>query len=228
MYVNSVSFFIHFSKVNMKLDNTDNSDIIDNAQDEAPALPPRTKLPPSAVNQNHYERIRDREEDLKRIHYRSRELISGAGCSHISHCRQRVQSPCRDDYKDFSALRHREMISPCRGNSYFSDHETTSSAESLNDLITLRQLNKSWLQLTHENDHHCCCQHQPQQYQYQICPVGDTSVQLSVENRLLALEGDKELLQMQFRQMSDRIQTQNSKVLWVFLLFKPSLLGHLL
>ena len=198
--------------VNMKLDNTD-SDIIENGQDEAPALPPRTKLPPSVVNQNHYERIRDREEDLKRIHYRSRELISGSGCSHVSHCRQRVQSPSRDDYKDFSALRHREMISPCRGNSYLSDHETTSSAESLNDLLTLRQLNKSWLQLTHENDHHhCCCQQQPQQYQYQICPVGDTSVQLSVENRLLALEGDKELLQLQFKQMSDKIHTQNSKV----------------
>ena len=33
-----------------------------------------------------------------------------------------------------------------------------------------------------------------------------------MENRLLALEGDKELLQLQFQQMSDRIHSQNTKV----------------
>ena len=48
-------------------------------EEEKPALPPRpdkTKLE-SAGGQNEYEKIKEREDDLERIHKRSRELIRG-------------------------------------------------------------------------------------------------------------------------------------------------------
>ena len=91
--------------------------------DVAPALPPRmrhsaTQSPghnyANDMMGDHYEMIRDMSEEVNR---RPRPNPCDSGHSHVSHasrCRQRVASPCRDDYKDFSALRHREMISPCR------------------------------------------------------------------------------------------------------------------
>ena len=99
--------------------------------DSAPALPPRLRQPPAQepgpghyaneVMGDHYEMIRGvAEEEVRqsRAHHRSREMPGHVShvphVSHVSRCRQRVASPCRDDYKDFSALRHREMISPCR------------------------------------------------------------------------------------------------------------------
>ena len=88
--------------------------------DVPPALPPRMRQT-SAQNHNyandmmggHYEMIRDVSEEVNR---RQRPCAPGhvSHASHVSRCRQRVASPSRDDYKDFSALRHREMISPCR------------------------------------------------------------------------------------------------------------------
>ena len=79
-----------------------------------PALPPRLRQTSGQspghnyandVMGDHYEMIRDVSEEVSR---------RTGHVSHVSRCRQRVASPCRDDYKDFSALRHREMISPCR------------------------------------------------------------------------------------------------------------------
>jgi len=219
--------------VNMKIETAEA--IRENDYDVPPALPPRLKLPSSQSSNGFYEKILEKEEDLKRIHHRSRELISG-GCGghhfssqprvndHVSRGRTRVKSPCRDDYKDFSVLRHREMISPCRShfnsyNSYLSDNDldTTSSAESLSDISAFKQLNRSW---THQSHHHhhpcpshppCCCDHHYQP-QYPLCPRPDTSIQLSVENRLLALEGDKEILQLQFVELSNKLDSHNSKV----------------
>ena len=82
----------------------------------------------------------------------------------------------------------------------------------------LCKCSRSWLQLTHDHEAQCHCHHSYDQFP--ICPrpdtslalSADTSLALSVENRLLALEGDKELLQLQFAQMSDKLQTQNNKV----------------
>ena len=201
----------------------------------APALPPRTRLPPPlgpapAPALDHYERILEKEEDLRRIHHRSRELMCGPAPP-APRCRPRVQSPSRDDYKDFSSLRHRDLISPCRTHSYCADTEpetgSSCSAESLSSLVALRQLGRSLHQLARGGcPHRCCsepaawCGHggQPRHDHdlglghYPLCPHPDTTIQLAVENRLLALEDDKQLLQLQFAQMSDRIQSQSSKV----------------
>ena len=85
--------------------------------DLPPALPPRLRQTSAQipghnyandVMGDHYEMIRDVSEEV------SRWPGHVSHVPHVSRCRQRVASPCRDDYKDFSALRHREMISPCR------------------------------------------------------------------------------------------------------------------
>ena len=52
----------------------------DKEEEKKPALPPRpdkTKLLEAAGGQNEYEKIKEREDDLERIHKRSRELIRG-------------------------------------------------------------------------------------------------------------------------------------------------------
>ena len=93
--------------------------------DVAPALPPRMRQPQAQnpghnyandVMGDHYEMIRDVSEEVSRWP-RPGPCAPSEHVGHVPHvsrCRQRVASPCRDDYKDFSSLRHREMISPCR------------------------------------------------------------------------------------------------------------------
>ena len=90
---------------------------LEEPSDPPPALPPRMRQTfaqsPGHTYANdgmgdHYEMIRDVSEEVSRWPGHVPHV------PHVSRCRQRVASPCRDDYKDFSALRHREMISPCR------------------------------------------------------------------------------------------------------------------
>ena len=121
----------------------------------------------------------------------------------------------------FQILRHFRTIfkepsmTICSTQHLDNDLDTTSSAESLSDISAFKQLNRSW---THQSHHHpcpshppCCCDHHYQP-QYPLCPRPDTSIQLSVENRLLALEGDKEILQLQFVELSNKLDSHNSKV----------------
>ena len=87
--------------------------------------------------------------------------------------RRRIRSPVREDYKDFSVLRCRDPLSPCR---LVEDHRD-SSAESV------------WSEWSYPG------------YEVQ-----------SVEQRLLALEGDKQCLQLQMTAMSDKLLSHHHKV----------------
>lgn len=145
--------------------------------------------------------------------------------------RKRVQSPNRNDYKDFSSHAHREFISPQRTNSRFTDDDEDSGADSMNDLMS-NQSNPSCHSWTPSHPHpsqasmsmipydnrygcrgcyspeqsHCCpgYMYSPQNMQLAIPP--------SVEERLLALEGDKDQLHMQVAVLSDQIDSQTEKI----------------
>ena len=155
-------------------------------EESKPALPPRPE------KNNQYEKIREREEDLERIHRRSRELVRGefeegpVVQSFRPHripmreleesgegLRRRIRSPAREDYKDFSMTRCREPLSPCR----LMEDGRSSSSESV------------W-----------------SDWSYPVCELG------SVERRLLALEGDKQYLQLQMTAMSDKLHSHHDKV----------------
>ena len=112
----------HLTSNGHHLTSNDILKLEDPVGDIAPALPPRmrhsaTQSPghnyANDVMGDHYEMIRDMSEVNRRQSPNPCGSRHG-NVSHASRCRQRVASPCRDDYKDFSALRHREMISPCR------------------------------------------------------------------------------------------------------------------
>jgi len=149
--------------------------------------------------------------------------------------RKRVQSPNRNDYKDFSSHAHREFISPQRTNSKFTDDEEDSGADSMNDLMSNKsnQSCQSWAPMhPHPHPHaspqnmsmvpydahygcrgcyspehsHCCSSYMysPQNMQLAIPP--------SVEERLLALEGDKDQLHLQVAVLSDQIDSQTEKI----------------
>eukprot|EP00092_Neocalanus_flemingeri_P056639 GFUD01067168.1.p1 GENE.GFUD01067168.1~~GFUD01067168.1.p1 ORF type:complete len:856 (+),score=209.17 GFUD01067168.1:124-2691(+) len=147
--------------------------------------------------------------------------------------RKRVQSPNRNDYKDFSSHANREFISPHRTNSRFTDDEEDSGADSMNDLMS-NQSNPSCHSWNPSHPHtspahmpmvpynsrygcrgcyssehsHCCSgsgyPYTPQNMQLAIPP--------SVEERLLALEGDKDQLHTQVAVLSDQIDSQTEKI----------------
>ena len=175
-------------------------------EETKPALPPRP-------DKSQYERIKEREEDLERIHRRSRELIRGQfedgpftntfrphripmrELEESHSMRRRVKSPLREDYKDFSASRYREAISPCR----LMEDELDSSEESVaSDLIST-----GWYPGCYSGGV-CSCR--------DLIPSGQLASQMSVENRLLALEGDKEYLKLQMTAMSDKLLSHHDKV----------------
>ena len=145
--------------------------------------------------------------------------------------RKRVQSPNRSDYKDFSSHAHREFISPQRTTSRFTDDEEDSGADSMNDLMSNKsnQSYQSWTpvhphipaasmsMVPYDNHYGCrgcyspeqshCCpsyMYSPQNMQLAIPP--------SVEERLLALEGDKDQLHLQVAVLSDQIDSQTEKI----------------
>jgi len=145
--------------------------------------------------------------------------------------RKRVQSPNRNDYKDFSSHANREFISPHRTNSRFTDDEEDSGADSMNELMS-NQSNPSCHSWNPSQPHtspahmpmvsydprygcrgcyspehsHCCpgYMYSPQNMQLAIPP--------SVEERLLALEGDKDQLHLQVAVLSDQIDSQTEKI----------------
>jgi len=138
------------------------------------------------------------------------------------HMRKRVQSPNRSDYKDFSSHANREFISPQRTNSRFTDDEDDSGADSMNDMISNPSCH-SWTpnhpfamvpydmrygcRGCYSPEHsHCCSSYMysPQNMQLAIPP--------SVEERLLALEGDKDQLHLQVALLSDQIDSQTEKI----------------
>ena len=109
--------------------------------------------------------------------------------------RRRVKSPLREDYKDFSSLHRRD-----HSNLTEDDLDLDSSLESVSDFLSARhQRQPSCFSV------HCSCRD---------LIVQDTQLakQMSVENRLLALEGDKDYLSAQMRAMSDKLVSQNDKV----------------
>ena len=112
--------------------------------------------------------------------------------------RRRVKSPMREDYKDFSSLHRRHHSSLTE-----DDLDLNSSLESVSDLLSARhQRQPSCFSV------HCSCRDlipQDTQLAKQMSVV-------SVENRLLALEGDKDYLSVQMRAMSDKLVSQNDKV----------------
>ena len=109
--------------------------------------------------------------------------------------RRRVKSPIREDYKDFSSLHRRNHSSLTE-----DDLDLDSSLESVSDFLTARHQRQSSCFSVH-----CSCRDLiPQETQL--------AQQMSVENRLLALEGDKDYLSLQMRAMSDKLLFQNDKV----------------
>ena len=109
--------------------------------------------------------------------------------------RRRVKSPMREDYKDFSSLHRRD-----HSNLTEDDLDLDSSLESVSDFLSARhQRQPSCFSV------HCSCRDLiPQETQL--------AVQMSVEKRLLALEGDKDYLSVQMRAMSDKLLSQSDKV----------------
>ena len=109
--------------------------------------------------------------------------------------RRRVKSPLREDYKDFSSLHRRD-----HSNLTEDDLDLGSSLESVSDFLSARhQRQPSCFSVD------CSCRDlRPRETQL--------AVQMSVENRLLALEGDKDYLSLQMRAMSDKLVSQTDKV----------------
>merc|ERR1719339_300305 len=149
--------------------------------------------------------------------------------------RKRVQSPSRSDYRDFSS-HARELLSPCRTYRY-TDDEDDSGADSMTETSHTSHSQAGgchWPIVSHPSypQHPGYPQHQHlhqhgghhgHQHQYPPhCPCPSClhqphNMQVAlpgrVEERLLALEGDKDQLHMQVSMLSDQIHNQTDKIL---------------
>lgn len=143
----------------------------------------------------------------------------GGGPGSAGGMRRRVQSPNRRDFKDFSSIR--DFRSP--NSSRFTDEEEDSGADSMNDMMSNHScrspVHSSHMALVPYDGRRCgSCYYGGGggRYYCQSCSCHPQNMQVAipsnVEDRLLALEGDKDQLHLQVALLSDQLESQTDKI----------------